>query len=211
VGDYRVKDGLLVINPDLYAVLQTDVDAAGLKLMNFARTLRKLQSNPDLQADAVTKHEKDSGVPALRNAGLMLVHRRRALLLSNSFTANQQKNLAIQNTFANNAVPGPDLFTEDLIRGWRLDIWDDKTTLWRSLCERHSTYTVGAPSRSMTIAKVLCASPPLKPPMETTRIWFTCTKPWSPGLAGVWWRRNRAGPSIKTTRAKMRMSKFRPA
>lgn len=143
VGDYRVKDGLLVINQDLYAVLQTDVDAAALKLMNFGRTLRKLQSDTEMQADPVTKHEKDIGAPALRNAGLMLVHRRRGLLLSNAFNNNQLKNQAIENSFANNANPGPDLFAEDLIRGWRLDIWDRKTALWRSLCERHATYTVG--------------------------------------------------------------------
>lgn len=148
-GDYRVKDGLLVINQDLFAVLQTDVDAAGLKLMNFARTLRKLQSNPGQQNDPVSKHEKESGVPALRNAGLMLVHRRRSQLLSNAFTANQQKNQAIEHSFANVAIPGPDLSAEDLIRGWRIDIWDRTTAKWRSLCERHATYAVGG---ALTVA-----------------------------------------------------------
>ena len=142
-GDYRVRDGLLMINPDLFAVLQTDVDAAGLKLMNFARTLRKLQASPEHQNDAVTKHEKDTGVPALRNAGLMLVQRRRSQLLTNAFTANKQKNTAIEQTFANSAIPGPDLFAEDLIRGWRMDVWDRTTAKWRSLCERHATYSVG--------------------------------------------------------------------
>jgi len=142
-GDYRVRDGLLMINSDLFAVLQTDVDAAGLKLMNFARTLRKLQATPEHQNDAVTKHEKDTGVPALRNAGLMLVQRRRGQLLTNAFNANKQKNTAIEQTFANNAIPGPDLFAEDLIRGWRMDVWDRKTAKWQSLCERHATYTIG--------------------------------------------------------------------
>lgn len=141
-GDYRVQNRLLTINPDSFAVLQTDVDAAALKLMNFARTLRKLQSNPEQQNDAVSKHAKETGVPALRNAGLMLVHRRRSQLLTNAFTANQQKNIQVEKTFANNALPGPDLFAEDLIRGWRIDIWDRTSAKWHSLCERHATYTL---------------------------------------------------------------------
>lgn len=141
-GDYQLRDGLLLINPDLFGVLQTDVDAAALKLMNFARTLRKLQSNPEQQSDPVTRHEKEIGVPALRNAGLMLVQRRRSQLLTNAFTANKAKNTAIEQTFANSIVPGPDLFAQDLIRGWRIDIWDRSTAKWRSLCERHATYHV---------------------------------------------------------------------
>ena len=85
--DLHVLDGLLHLNPEQFAILQADVDATGLKLMNFARTLGKMVGALHLQSDAVTKHEKEAGAPALRNAGLMLVHRRRANMLKATFAA----------------------------------------------------------------------------------------------------------------------------
>src|SRR5436853_195245 len=65
--ELRVNAGLLDLNPNQFAVLQSDVDGAGLKLMNFARSLRPMAGNPLLQVDAVTKFEKEAGAPALRN------------------------------------------------------------------------------------------------------------------------------------------------
>ena len=124
-------------------MLQSDVDAAGLKLMNFARTLRHLVKVPMRQADAVTKFEKEAGAPALRNAGLMLVQRRRAGMLKGAFAGSLQKDVklkaAIQNPAAN---PAPEMWAEDLVRGWRVDVWDDKSTRWHSLCERLSAHDV---------------------------------------------------------------------
>jgi hypothetical protein len=34
----------------------------------------------------------------------------------------------------------PELWAEDVVRGYRIDIWDRKTGVWRSLCEREATY-----------------------------------------------------------------------
>ena len=145
--DLHVVDGLLHLNPEQFAILQADVDATGLKLMNFARTLGKMLGALPLQSDAVTKHEKEAGAPALRNAGLMLVHRRRANMLKGTFVATQQKEVALANVVQNpqNPQPAPpDLFAEDVVRGWRVDIWDDVSGKWRSACERTSTHTIGS-------------------------------------------------------------------
>jgi hypothetical protein len=142
-GDYLVRDGLLAINPDLYGVLQTDVDAAGLKIMNFARTLSRMAANDDQQRDPVTKFEKEAGAPALRNAGLMLVQRRRGLMLENAFASNKTKNDSLEQALATgDNSKAPPLYTEDLIRGWRIDIWDGKTQKWRSLCQRKSEHVI---------------------------------------------------------------------
>ena len=145
--DLRVVDGLLQLSPEQFAILQADVDATGLKLMNFARTLWKMLDAVHLQSDAVTKHEKEAGAPALRNAGLMLVHRRRANMLKGTFVASLQKETALANVLQGppnpQAVP-PELFAEDIVRGWRVDIWDDVSGKWRSLCERTSTHTIGS-------------------------------------------------------------------
>jgi hypothetical protein len=55
--------------------------------------------NPARQVDAVTKFEKEAGAPALRNAGLMLVHRRRGQMLLNAFGYNKTKDQAVKNAF----------------------------------------------------------------------------------------------------------------
>src|SRR5262245_28055645 len=38
-GDYRAVNGLVELAPKVFRLVQADVDGAGLKVMNFARTL----------------------------------------------------------------------------------------------------------------------------------------------------------------------------
>jgi hypothetical protein len=149
-GDYRVIDGLLEMNPNSFSLVQNDVDGSGLKIMNFARTLRLAEVRPARQVDPVTKFEKEIGVPAVRNAGLMLVQRRRNLMLTNVFAYNKTKNTAIQNALVNAPnASAPVLYAEDITRGWRIDIWDSAVKVWRSLCERDSTHLIAG---SLTVA-----------------------------------------------------------
>ena len=54
-ADFRVKDRLLDLDPAQFQLLQFDVDGAGLKVMNFARSLwRRLDASA--RVDPVTKH-----------------------------------------------------------------------------------------------------------------------------------------------------------
>src|SRR5205814_1354672 len=80
-GDFTIRNGLLELKPTAFQLLQSDVDAAGLKLSNFARTLARVQQTGVNQVDPVTKKERDAGAPPFRNAGLMLVHSERASAL----------------------------------------------------------------------------------------------------------------------------------
>jgi hypothetical protein len=142
-GDYRTVDGLLDLDPQVFGVLQADVDGGGLKVMNFARTLARLQQSPDQRFDPVTRQERQLGAPALRNAGLMLVHGNRGGMLEESFKRQKAFNDAaeqIQKGQPQPLPPPPVQYAEDLVRGWRIDVWDDKTSLWHSLCRRHACY-----------------------------------------------------------------------
>jgi hypothetical protein len=145
-GDYRVKDGLVDINQDRWDLLQNDVDGAGLKLINFARTLRNLTepnqfiSAASKQLDPATRFEKETGTPSLRNAGLMLVHLDRGRFLKNAFDRNKQFNTPVETIHSGGSATPPDLFAEDLVRGYRIDIWDRQTNQWQSLCRRKSNY-----------------------------------------------------------------------
>jgi hypothetical protein len=138
--EIRVVDGLADLSAQRFELLQADVDGAGLKLMNFARTLNRLKPD-DQRVDLVTRFEKDLGAPALRTAGLMLVHRDRGSMLKHRLATNTTKNTAAEKVFQNQAgAKPPELWAEDLVRGFRIDIWDRKTAVWRSLCEREATY-----------------------------------------------------------------------
>ena len=139
--DLRIKSGLVELSPEQFDLLQMDVDGAGLKVMNFARSLSRLK--PDGQRiDPATRFEKELGAPALRTAGLMLVQRKRGDLLTRRLLANKDNNSRAEQGFQG-AANRPNLWAEDVVRGYRVDIWDRKTQVWRSLCERQARYDIG--------------------------------------------------------------------
>ena len=140
----RVESGLLDLysDPAGFALLQADVDGAGLKLMNFARSLgqadRIAATDPAHLVEDVSRKDKRAGAPALRTAGLMLVRKDRARALEARLTRTKA-----QVAGAGAAVPSVDLWAEDLVRGYRIDVWDGTTGLWRSLCRRLAEYDLG--------------------------------------------------------------------
>lgn len=135
VNDYQVGDGLLKLDEKRFHLLQMDVDGAGLKTMNTARSLRLIKDENN-QKDPTTKHERVTGTPALRNAGLMLVQTGRGKGLKKAFDRAQKVNAKVESNLA------PRLYAEDLVRGFRIDIWDDRSKRWQSLCERSASYDI---------------------------------------------------------------------
>lgn len=142
---YRVQDGLLRLERD-FALLQADVDGAASKMMNFARTLHA-QLDPTRHEDPVTRFWQRAGAPAIRSAGLMLVHRQRAAALEGAFARNTSLNTLVTSEMATGSPAAPTaatlLYREDLVRGFRFDVWSNKTERWHSLCERIARYTLG--------------------------------------------------------------------
>lgn len=143
-GDYRIVDGLLDLDPKQFNLIQADPDGAVLKVMNFARTLFQLKQNPDKAQDPISKQEREYGAPVIRNAGLMLVHDQRGAMLKNSMNRQKKYNDAAQLIQNGAAVSPPELYIEDLVRGYRVDVWDGTTEIWRSLCLRAADYDLNA-------------------------------------------------------------------
>jgi hypothetical protein len=137
----RIVDGLLELDPSRFDLLQVDVDAAGLKIMNFARALDHL-SRGELRVDSVSRKEKRLGAPSLRTAGMMLVQRDRGVALGARFARNAKANGQAQDVIDGGQGPLPELWAEDLIRGFRFDVWDGATEVWRSLCRRTASYSI---------------------------------------------------------------------
>jgi len=133
----RVVDGLLDLDPKTFDLLQADVDGSGLKIVDFAHSLITLaEGPPENQLDPVNRKEREMGAPSLRNAGLMLVQTLRGDALEASIKR--------QSGF-NKALPAnPVMFAQDLVRGYRIDIWDDVTKKWHSLCQRQAIYDIAA-------------------------------------------------------------------
>ena len=71
----------------------------------------------------------------------MLVQHQRGIALSRRFDLSKTRNTSIEGQFAG-AVNTVSLHAEDLVRGYRIDIWDSETGLWRSLCRRTAKYDV---------------------------------------------------------------------
>ena len=137
-ADFHIKDGLLDIDPKRFELLQLDVDSAGLKIANFARSLGR-RDDLESRVDPVTRQEDEVGAPSLRNAGLMLVQRDRWFFLKGRFVDNKTGNTAIESQFQGTGS-GPALYAETIVRGYHIDIWDSTSGVWRSLCRREARY-----------------------------------------------------------------------
>ena len=137
-------------NPNaLYDVYQVDPDGAALKTVNYVLTgqnltskdVRKDSNNRDSSEVTYTTGNKQ-GYAALRSGGLGVSQHRRVQRVAVDAAATRLKNRIIQHEIEG----GVTLFTEDVLRGYRVDVATvpDETALdrkaWRSLCAREGAY-----------------------------------------------------------------------
>ena len=178
---------MLEMNPKLFTLLQSDVDGAGLKVMNFARSLALMQP-ADKRHDPVTKHERQVGAPSLRNVGFQLVHVQRAAMLKNTFTRQKDFNDKAASIQSGGGATAPELFAEDTVRGFRIDIWDDTPKQWRSLCQRSAHYDLNSGQVIVDVPAEKHASGWRhrgRPARRANRICSGCTGRSSRGAAGA--------------------------
>jgi len=102
-----------------------------------AAPLTMLRSAPAAaKVAAAPRAPEVAGLPALRSAGISVARAGRALLLAKSLEKVTQYNQAV----LANRPEDVTFHAEDLIRGYRIDVWDSQTKTWRSLCRRKGTY-----------------------------------------------------------------------
>ena len=116
--------GALPLGEPDWVLLDTDPDAGGLKLEQYLRDLpRQLAS--ELNGDAAT------AAPAtIRSTGFAIARTNRA-------------DVARQRLRTAEALPtdGRSLLLDDVVRGYRLEVWDDATSTWHSLHRRRVDVT----------------------------------------------------------------------
>ncbi|MCU1519553.1 MAG: hypothetical protein JWQ75_4274 [Pseudarthrobacter sp.] len=120
--------GALPLGDDEWVVLDADPDASGLKLDQHTRNLAR-QYASEANGDPATS------VPGtLRATGFALARRNRAEQLR----ARVQQAEQLGN---DGGLAGRRLLLDDLVRGIRLEVWDDVTKDWHSLHRRRVTVT----------------------------------------------------------------------
>jgi hypothetical protein len=135
------------VEPSVFNLVQVDPDGSAIKLVNFANSmLTHLQSVPNLHSQHVaadpgkltyTTNGNQESTPALRSAGLTLIRHDRATELAQDLIANSLKSDALDSsTDARNVV----LYAEDVLRGYRVDVYENSRKKWLSLCRRIATY-----------------------------------------------------------------------
>lgn len=127
--------GLLDLDPDSFCLAQFDVDGAMHKLMTLAAGVPASGSKlaPALQPAIF---DDANTVPSLRSAGVSLVQDDRARALLESMAASKRFNERLNGDLDDDTP----FFAEDLVRGYRLDVWDSFDATWRSLHRRSGRY-----------------------------------------------------------------------
>ena len=120
-----------------FSFTSLDAEGGAIKWVNAVDTMRR--PSYGLNFD----RPETEGVPQLRTMGLALLQDGRA----DAVVAALQQAMS-QNAAAAQGAPGDgtlELFAEDLVRGWAVDICDVEAGIWSSLSGRRGTYRIIPP------------------------------------------------------------------
>ena len=137
--------GLLNLDPTNFGLAQVDVDGGMHKNIMLAESVNPPighNRDPDAKIEPAPHpevYDAHATLPSLRSGGLSLYSDQRTIHLLDTLVQSKAFNDAIT---SGGVQPRP-FFAEDLIRGYRLDIWDSHTNAWHSLHLRNAEYFVG--------------------------------------------------------------------
>ena len=145
----KISNGLLCFNnTDNFQVIQPELVGSAIKLQNAATDLAGMIRLDIWPANA----PEDVGIPSLETAGISVIRVDQVKTLKRRFIKNKILNNALakfdssilslpQLTESEDDLqPSDELYADDLIRGYRIDIWDNRSNRWHSLCQRLGKY-----------------------------------------------------------------------
>jgi hypothetical protein len=128
-----------------FALTAVDPDGAALKTVGFALSLQDhlaKVANP-LDPDTLSQPgeltyttSQGESVAALRSGGITLVEHGRAGNVADDTIASSLKNDAVDNHLGDKIV----FYAEDVLRGYRVDVFTEQAGAWNSLCQRVAEY-----------------------------------------------------------------------
>lgn len=137
--------GLLDLAPTRFGLAQVDVDGAMHKAIIQAETWHDpgpgRNTDPGAEPDAAPHpevYDEEATLPSLRSGGFSLFADERALQLLQTIAQSKTYNDALESS---GSQPQP-FFAEDLVRGYRLDVWDSHSDEWHSLHFRDADYAI---------------------------------------------------------------------
>ncbi|MCG6498223.1 Ig-like domain-containing protein [Kitasatospora sp. A2-31] len=136
-----IPNGLLDLTGPDFDLIDVDVDGAVHKLVNLTLNLQASLSR------AAADRPYTAALPTLRSAGFSLVQDGRAHALA-ARLADQSRN---RTTLDGDSPQDVLLGAEQLVRGYRVDVWDSRSETWHSLCARSGTYRFERTGTVLTI------------------------------------------------------------
>jgi hypothetical protein len=115
--------------PAQYELVQIDPDGAAIKTMDFANNVAKAQRNRSQDTPY------SYGVPTMRSGGFSVAKVDRAVQLAASFRSAKGHESDLQS-----GQPTL-LYAEDVMRGYRVDVWDSVSQRWHTLNSRTGNYS----------------------------------------------------------------------
>ncbi|WP_163016008.1 peptidoglycan-binding protein [Streptomyces sp. Tu 4128] len=142
--------GLVALPEEDFSLEQADLDSAALKVAELARDPAE---SGGAASDPTTQAPETKGLAPVRTQGISLVRDGRAGVLAADFAQAAHTNDTAVAALEANRQAGdgqeahrpdspamPDLCAEDLVRGHRMDVWDDTRARWYSLHARTVEY-----------------------------------------------------------------------
>jgi hypothetical protein len=124
-----VRNGFLDLSAKEFSSAQVDIDGAVMKALSFAGTAHNLMKH------GLFGSPENLGLPALRSGGMSVLMSDHAAALVKKLErgGDLEEQLESDSTQI-------ELMAEDLIRGFRVDVRDEKSSTWHSLCRRRGRY-----------------------------------------------------------------------
>jgi hypothetical protein len=129
-----IKNGHLDMSGKDFAVAQVDIDGSALKAINFTQTLGDL----GIHKPRVLGTPKTAALPALRSGGMSVLMNDRASELIKTIHNGTGFEAQLATEAARKEIK---FHAEDITRGYCIDIYDEETGKWRSLCQRTGCYS----------------------------------------------------------------------
>lgn len=137
--------GLLNLDPSHFGLAQVDVDGSMHKVITTAeihnnpdpgRSVKPVPPEPAPHPDI---YDPEATLPSIRSGGLQLYLDGRGAAVIDAIQQSKAFNQALE---LGGTQPRP-FYAEDLVRGYRLDVWESRTSKWLSLHRRKGSYAIG--------------------------------------------------------------------
>lgn len=137
--------GLLNLDPARFGLAQVDVDGAMHKVITTAeiynrpdpgRSVRPADPDPAPNPEV---YDAEATLPSMRSGGFQMYLDGRGAATVDAISQSKAFNQALE---SGGTQPRP-FYAEDLVRGYRLDVWQSRTNDWHSLHRRSGKYLIG--------------------------------------------------------------------